>query len=113
MSITVNYDQLAATYNQRFSGDSQSGVLSFLLELANRLQAHRILEVGCGAGHWLEGLTQNLPAGIDLYGPDRSDRMLVQAKQAGLTLPLLRGLAGDLPFPNAKNERRRRKTLIF
>jgi hypothetical protein len=41
MSITVNYDQLAATYNQRFSGDSQSGVLSFLLELANRLQARR------------------------------------------------------------------------
>ena len=101
MDIAVNYDQLAATYNQRFSGDSQSGVLSFLLELARRQQARRILEVGCGTGHWLEGLTQNLPAGIALYGLERSAGMLVQAKQAGLALLLLRGLAWDLPFPHA------------
>ncbi|MEJ2736545.1 MAG: class I SAM-dependent methyltransferase [Anaerolineae bacterium] len=71
------------------------GTAAALRELAEGVGGGRILEVGCGTGHWLATLG---PASSQLYGLDLSTGMLAQAggQQAGLEL--VRGRAGQLPF---------------
>jgi ubiquinone/menaquinone biosynthesis C-methylase UbiE len=59
--------------------------------------AERILEVGCGTGHWLASLR---PVSGQLYGLDLSAGMLAQAGQRQTPLALIRGRAGQLPFPD-------------
>lgn len=69
-----------------------------LKEIAQAVQGHRILEVGCGTGHWLEGLR-----GVSsrLYGIDLSAGMLAQAQGRALPCMLARGRAEALPFASA------------
>ena len=98
VNTKVNYDRIAPSYNRRFAGGGRQGVAVALQALASALTAGRILEVGCGTGHWLAGLGDASPR---LYGLDLSAGMLVQARQREQNLDLLRGRAGQIPFPNA------------
>lgn len=50
----VDYDHLAAEYDRRFVPGEFSGTTRVLLEQVEHLNAQRILEVGCGTGHWLK-----------------------------------------------------------
>ena len=95
MNPRVNYDQLAATYNQRYTTSGMDGVAIALLSLAQELDAKRILEVGCGTGHWLSILQST----AQVYGLDSSFGMLRQASMQKLRR-LVCGQAIYLPFPD-------------
>ncbi len=91
----LDYDQIAPTYNRRFAEGKREGTDDVLAELAQRTPGGRILEAGCGTGHWLAGLRQ---VSQQLYGLDLSAGMLAQAQQSDEHLHLARGQAGRLPF---------------
>ena len=56
-----NYDKIADTYDERYkSAYKPEGIASKLLELAKSIRAQRILEVGCGTGHWLKTLQDQM-----------------------------------------------------
>ncbi len=92
-SYRVDYDSLAATYNRRFS-KPDGGVGAALLAVVQKVQPERLLEVGCGTGHWLAllGALGPLCCGLDL-----SVGMLRQARQHDAALRLARGRATCLP----------------
>jgi ubiquinone/menaquinone biosynthesis C-methylase UbiE len=94
----VDYDRIAASYDRRFAHGGLSGPASALSELISDMRAKRILEVGCGTGHWLESLADSSG---QLYGLDLSAAMLGQAQQRDKRFHLTRGRAGQLPFPDA------------
>ncbi len=90
----VNYDQFARTYDRRYDALEYEGIGSTLSTFARTASAGRILEVGCGTGHWLAQLQKVAPR---VYGLDRSLGMLAQANQAP-THSLVCGQASELPF---------------
>lgn len=94
-SLKVDYDKLAGTYHTRYEAKLLHGVAEALRTLAGRGPARRILEVGCGTGHWLRGWPETVWA----VGLDRSLRMLAQAPAA---FPRVQGDANRLPFAAAR-----------
>jgi len=92
----VDYDRIAPTYDRRFADDGMSGTAAALLALAQGLRPERILEVGCGTGRWLADLRS---VSDQLYGLDLSAGMLAGARGRDARLHLVRGRAGQLPFP--------------
>jgi len=91
----VNYDQLAPTYDKRFADGRTERIGQALLDLAQKLNTSRILEVGCGTCHWLAQLHR---VGSELYGLDLSTGMLNQAQGRRTGLSLVNGCARRLPF---------------
>ncbi len=91
----LDYDQIASEYNQRYSSDPSQERGRALLAMAERVKAQRILEVGCGTGHWL-----NLLGSITnrLYGLDFSIKMLREASKQQAPLKLTQGSAVRLPY---------------
>ena len=96
----VDYDDLAATYDQRFASADRSETTAALQTLVQALDAGRLLEVGCGTGHWLAELAQAAGGACKLWGLDISAGMLAQARARGAGLRLVRGRAGQLPYPD-------------
>lgn len=99
----VNYDQLAPTYNNRFSSVERQPILIALLEIIQHNQARTILEVGCGTGHWLAEMEEVFAGqvGYKLFGLDFSTGMLQQARARNKTFYLARGQAEAPPFRQA------------
>ena len=93
----VDYDQIAPSYDQRYGALKYEGVASTLLSLARAGPAGRILDVGCGTGHWLAQLRAVSP---HVYGLDSSLGMLEQADQE-LHDHLVCGEASRSPFAQA------------
>jgi SAM-dependent methyltransferase len=91
----VDYDAVAPTYNRRFAEVRWSRTLVALQEIMQVVPGDRILEVGCGTGHWLVGLNG---AAKSLYGIDLSTGMLAQAQDRALPYMLTCGRAEALPF---------------
>ncbi len=91
----LDYDQIASEYNQRYSSDPSQERSRALLALAERVKAQRILEAGCGTGHWLN-LLDSLTNG--LYGLDFSAKMLHEAGKQSAQLKLTQGSAIRLPY---------------
>ena len=89
----VDYDRLAPAYETRYSIDPLQGISDTLVRLASRRNAEKVLEVGCGTGHWLRELRPHVR---DLYGADASLGML-HGGQHG-TADLTAALANALPF---------------
>jgi ubiquinone/menaquinone biosynthesis C-methylase UbiE len=94
----LDYDQIAPTYNRRFADGGQPRIAAALRALAAERNAQRILEIGCGTGHWLAGLTS---AAGQVHGLDLSPGMLAQARQCGGSFDLCRGTASRLPYADA------------
>ncbi len=94
----VNYDTVAPTYNGRYARKGLDGISSALQALAWNVRPERILEVGCGTGHWLEELS---PLTRHMHGLDFSSGMLRQARQRSEPFHLTHGRANQLPFANA------------
>jgi ubiquinone/menaquinone biosynthesis C-methylase UbiE len=95
MELRVNYDEIAATYDARYTFGLYDGVLEALRALVTAQNPERTLEVGCGTGHWLSALRDFLP---HLYGLDYSLEMLSKACSVGATGRLARATAEVLPF---------------
>ncbi|MBN1663965.1 MAG: class I SAM-dependent methyltransferase [Deltaproteobacteria bacterium] len=92
---SVNYDNVADGYNKRYeTAYKQDGIASELLHLVHLTKAQKVLEVGCGTGHWMEILQDyTTVVGIDLsYG------MLRKAAGSNKRKSLVRGDASKLPF---------------
>jgi SAM-dependent methyltransferase len=90
----VNYDEASTVYDQRYRSGGPTGIAKSLRELACTVEAYRVLEVGCGTGHWLT----SMPYCEVRCGLDYSAGMLDQAKQRDGRLRLVRGTATRLPF---------------
>ena len=90
----VDYDQVSAVYDRRYQAGGPAGIAESLRGLAGQTQGRRMLEVGCGTGHWLA----RLPAGGIRCGLDCSARMLDKARERDSSLDLVLGTAGRLPF---------------
>jgi ubiquinone/menaquinone biosynthesis C-methylase UbiE len=95
--LRINYDEIAPTYDQRYGAQEYGGVAATLLSLAEDGSAERILEVGCGTGHWVAHLS---PGSEYVYGLDLSAGMLDQADQ-DLKESLVCGEATRLPFADS------------
>jgi ubiquinone/menaquinone biosynthesis C-methylase UbiE len=98
---SVNYDQVAPTYNRRFAGQKDRPIATALFDLVHASRAGTVLEAGCGTGRWLADLLsgQVIEPGR-LFGLDRSAGMLVQARGHQPGLLIVQGLAEALPFPD-------------
>jgi len=90
----VDYNQLAANFDHRYPEGETSDSGRALQSLAAKVNAERILEVGCGTGHWLELL---LTPNRFLVGVDYSNGMLDQAQVKGVPAQLVQGAARELP----------------
>ena len=92
----VDYDQIAATYNKRYERNQYAQVEQALLQFVRGQEGLKILEVGCGTGHWLDVLHTD---GHSVVGLDLSAQMLNQANSLVPDVALIRGRAEHLPFP--------------
>ena len=91
----VNYDQIAGTYDQRYeSAYKPDGIASKLTDLVRELKAEKVLEVGCGTGHWLELLQEK----AKVFGIDLSWGMLQKAAVHKGKYFLVKGDIDALPF---------------
>jgi SAM-dependent methyltransferase len=98
----TNYDEIAATYDRRYAEkedyrDIERALMDFV---GDRRQ--RVLEVGCGTGHWLHRLRVH---GFRAVGIDPSWRMLAQARTNVAGCDVIRGCAEHLPFPHGTFDR--------
>lgn len=96
LRLHVDYDQLAASYDQRYELISPPrGIGKALCDLARQTHSHTVLEVGCGTGHWLAELER---IGCSGFGLDRSSGMLSKARGKLASLRLVKGDSAALPF---------------
>jgi len=94
-NLTLNYDQIASEYNQRYPNSQQWERGQALLGLAKQLRARDILEVGSGTGYWLNLLHQ---VSANTFGLDYSFGMLKQAQKQPVPLRLTNGSAVQIPY---------------
>ncbi len=94
----ADYDQIAPTFDKRYERNAYEGVERALHEFIGNECELRILEAGCGTGHWLEVLrrSENYVIGLDY-----SAGMLARARSSLHGMPLIRGTAEHLPLPDA------------
>jgi ubiquinone/menaquinone biosynthesis C-methylase UbiE len=100
--VSVNYDSIAATYDRRYAINDYSGVEEALAAFVGPESAGRVLEVGCGTGHWLRRLAER---GIRVAGVDASFNMLDYAHEQAPGAVLAHAMAEHLPWASAAFER--------
>lgn len=95
MTQKVNYNNISPVYNERYKVSALEGVEKKLIAIAENLKPGKILEVGCGTGHWLNLLSKY---STQLYGADYSTGMLNIAKKSNDILNVVNADANKLPF---------------
>ena len=96
----TDYERLAPDYDRRYATHRYDGIEATLRAFV--APGQRVLEVGCGTGHWLE----NLEAwGCESVGVEPSPAMLERAGARGLRAELVLASAEALPFPDASFDR--------
>jgi SAM-dependent methyltransferase len=100
MAFHVNYDSIAATYDRRYLENDYSGVERALMDFVGPNVTGRVLEVGCGTGHWLR-----LLGGLRVAGLDASGNMLSYARARAPGAALAHGRAEHLPWRSQTFER--------
>jgi ubiquinone/menaquinone biosynthesis C-methylase UbiE len=89
----VEYDAVAPDYDRRYRAGGLPGIERALRRATLHASAQRVLEVGCGTGHWLPAF-----GAPQAWGADRSLGMLARAAAKQRTTPLLAADAQALPF---------------
>ena len=102
MARSVDYDHIAHLYDRRYQENDYSGVEAALIAFVGEYFDQRVLEVGCGTGHWLRSFGGR---GIRMTGLDFSAQMLAYAKAQAPSATLARGSAEHLPFASESFER--------
>lgn len=100
MTRKTDYEQIATTYDRRYRDNTYSGTDDTLRGFVT--DGQRVLEVGCGTGHWLARLEH---WGCQASGLDPSSEMLKKAAARGLKGQLVRGRAESLPWADAAFDR--------
>ena len=98
MQRVTDYDAISFQYECRYRVRDFRGVEDALLRFVGAVESSRLLEVGCGTGHWLKFLEKQ---GRQPIGIDPSIKMLLLAREALPGWPLVKGRAEGLPFPNS------------
>ena len=101
MTPRCDYDAIADAYGRRYSRNDYSGVERALTAFVGTHPDVRVLEVGCGTGHWLRMLVEK---GIRAAGLDASIGMLAYARDDA-RCPVVHGLAEQLPWASASFDR--------
>lgn len=104
-TIKNQYNQLAQTYDQRWSRYIANS-LAFLRAYAEISPSAAVLDVACGTGELERLLVQNNPA-QNIAGVDISEQMLTQAMQKLKAYPSVSfkvGTASDLPFSDRSTD---------
>ncbi|OGU55211.1 MAG: hypothetical protein A2V66_00680 [Ignavibacteria bacterium RBG_13_36_8] len=91
----INYNSLAKSYNKRYTASPLEGIGKEIDKIANNLKPNRILEIGCGTGHWLKKISDSNSL---LYGIDYSIGMLSQAKRYAKKSQMICADANNLPL---------------
>jgi ubiquinone/menaquinone biosynthesis C-methylase UbiE len=102
MARSVDYDHIATTYDRRYQHNDYSGVEAALIAFVGEHFNQRVLEVGCGTGHWLQVFAGS---GTRLTGLDASARMLAYAKTRVGKAALAQGFAEHLPWARESFDR--------
>jgi len=102
MFHSVDYNAIARTYDRRYVENDYSGVEEALVAFVGQDLRTRVLEVGCGTGHWLRLIAER---GVRATGLDASENMLVYARAQASAVPLVRGVAEHLPLAGETFER--------
>ncbi len=102
MAFHVNYDSIAATYDRRYVENDYSGVERVLTAFVGSNVTGRVLEVGCGTGHWLRLLGER---GLRVAGVDASRNMLGLCPRPSTCAVLAQGRAEHLPWASQTFER--------
>ncbi len=100
----ADYDQIARGFDSRYEREQYAGVERALQQFVGSEPGLRILEVGCGTGHWLKSLRAQFPENI-LSGIDFSREMLARARAALPEVDLVRGTAQRLPWQDGSFDR--------
>ena len=95
MAARVNYDEIAGTFDARYTAGLYDGVRAALVDLTTAKRPTSALEVGCGTGHWLCALRESVAY---LCGVDCSLEMLRYAAAKCPGAGLLRATAQALPL---------------
>ncbi len=65
--MKVNYDNVANIYDNRYNDSKMPGIEKKLLQIIELKQYKRVLEAGCGTGHWIKKIADTkLKVGFDL-----------------------------------------------
>lgn len=96
----TNYDDIAATYNRRYRDEDYAGIERALSDFVGGV-SRRVLEVGCGTGHWLDRLHRQH---CEPMGLDPSWQMLSRVRPNPLGR-LVQARAEDIPFRNESFDR--------
>ena len=92
--IADDYD----AYYQTPAGKEIDAIEEKLIANAlKKVPKRKMLELGCGTGHWTELFVNT---GFDVIATDISDAMLRQAIEKNLDAEILKADAGELPFKN-------------
>ncbi len=94
-NIVLDYGEFATSFDQRYRVRSYAGIRTAVLQLVRGREARRVLEVGCGTGHWLREL--DLPETFTV-GLDKSRAMVREARKNAGRARLVCGAAASLPF---------------
>jgi ubiquinone/menaquinone biosynthesis C-methylase UbiE len=100
--VTVNYDAIAKDYDRRYLINDYSGIQEALLAFVDALPTRRVLEVGCGTGHWLRVLSER---GVRVAGVDASWNMLDYAHDQAPRAAIAHAKAEYLPWSSEKFDR--------
>lgn len=97
MNQRVDYDRVADVYESRYQRNDYTGVEKALVTFVEgpHLRRQRVLDVGCGGGHWLRRLGAS---GVNVFGLDPSAQMLAVARAGVGGGRLVRGRAEALPY---------------
>ncbi|HYI95538.1 MAG TPA: class I SAM-dependent methyltransferase [Bryobacteraceae bacterium] len=92
----VDYNQIARTFHARYDSGGLEGIGAALEQLIRKASAKKILEAGCGTGHWIEWVRNKTVAKV--FGLDASTGMLGQAAQRIGPAELIAATANRLPL---------------
>jgi len=95
MKRSMDYRHAAGKYDRRYNEISFDGTEQVLLSFIGGNSANRVLEVGCGTGHWLAFLESH---GYSVSGMDPSPQMLEQARDHVTSGDLKQGHADKIPW---------------
>lgn len=92
--IADNYDNYYQTEAGKKVNDIEEALIAAALQ---KIPKGKMLELGCGTGHWTKFFVQN---GFELTATDISDAMLKYAQQKELEAEILKADSENLPFEN-------------
>lgn len=92
--MPTDYEKIAGEYDRRYRDNEYAGIEQALERFAGVDRSTRLLEVGCGTGHWVAWLQAR---GYECAALDASEAMLERARERLPEVELTKGTAEALP----------------